>query len=100
VHWVPVSHGEGRFICSDEEMKRLIDNGQVAFQYVDFEGNASMDIAHNPNGSVYAVEAITSPDGRILGKMAHSERVGRGVMKNIPGDKDQRIFEAGVNYFK
>lgn len=100
IHWVPVSHGEGRFICSEEEIKRLINNGQVAFQYVDFQGNASMDISHNPNGSYYAVEGITSPDGRILGKMAHSERTGRGIMKNLPGEKDQRIFEAGINYFK
>ncbi|SKA73665.1 phosphoribosylformylglycinamidine synthase [Clostridium sp. USBA 49] len=100
IYTVPVSHGEGRFVCSEEEMKRLIANGQVACQYVDFEGNATYDIRYNPNGSFYAVEAITSPDGRILGKMAHSERIGLGVAKNIEGEKDQKIFEAGVNYFR
>ncbi|MCM8710079.1 phosphoribosylformylglycinamidine synthase [Clostridium sp. SYSU_GA19001] len=100
IHTIPVSHGEGRFVCSEEEIKRLIANGQVATQYVDFEGNATYDIKHNPNGSFYAVEGITSPDGRVLGKMGHSERVGYGIAKNIAGEKNQRIFEAGVNYFK
>jgi phosphoribosylformylglycinamidine synthase len=100
IHTVPVSHGEGRFVASEEEIRRLIENGQIATQYVDFEGTATYDISHNPNGSLYAVEGITSPDGRILGKMAHSERVGKDILKNIPGEKDQRIFEAGINYFK
>ncbi|MFL0246351.1 phosphoribosylformylglycinamidine synthase [Candidatus Clostridium stratigraminis] len=100
IHTLPVSHGEGRFVCSEEEIKRLINNGQVASQYVDFEGNATYDIKHNPNGSYYAVEAITSPDGRILGKMAHSERRGNGLYKNIPEINEQKIFEAGVSYFK
>lgn len=100
IYTIPVSHGEGRFVCSEEEIKRLISRGQVACQYVDFEGNASYDIRHNPNGSFYAVEAITSPEGRVLGKMAHSERFALGIAKNIEGEKEQKIFEAGVNYFK
>jgi phosphoribosylformylglycinamidine synthase len=99
IHTIPVSHGEGRFVCSEAEIKTLIENGQIATQYVDFQGNATYDIRHNPNGSFYAVEGITSPDGRILGKMAHSERVGDGICKNVPGDKDQGLFEAGVAYF-
>lgn len=100
IHTLPISHGEGRFVCSEEEIRRLINNGQVATQYVDFEGNATYCIEHNPNGSYYAVEAITSPDGRILGKMAHSERRGLGLYKNVPELNEQKIFEAGVSYFK
>ncbi|MBC2580368.1 phosphoribosylformylglycinamidine synthase [Clostridium sp. DJ247] len=100
IHSVPVSHGEGRFVASDDVIKSLIAKGQVATQYVDFNGNPTYDNRFNPNGSVYAVEGITSPDGRVFGKMAHSERTGNNVMKNILGDKDQKIFEAGVNYFK
>ena len=100
VHTVAVSHGEGRFVASDDVIKNLAKNGQIATQYVDFDGNPTYDIAYNPNGSMYAIEAITSPDGRILGKMAHSERVGNNVAKNIIGEKDQHIFSAGVNYFK
>lgn len=100
VHTLAISHGEGKFVAGDEVLKELIANGQIATQYVDFKGNAAMDIAYNPNHSVMAVEAITSPDGRILGKMAHSERAGNNIFKNVPGNKDQRIFEAGVNYFK
>ena len=100
VHTIAISHGEGKFVASDEMIKQLIENGQVATQYVDFEGNAAMDIAYNPNHSYMAIEGITSPDGRILGKMAHSERCGDNVFKNVPGNKYQRIFEAGVNYFK
>jgi phosphoribosylformylglycinamidine synthase len=100
IHTLPVSHGEGRFVCSEEEIKILIEKGQIAAQYVDFEGNPSNDIEYNPNGSFYAVEAITNEDGRILGKMAHSERVGHGLYKNIPGEKDQRLFEAGVQYYR
>lgn len=99
IHTIPISHGEGRFICNETEIKRLIENGQIAAQYVDFEGNASNNIEFNPNGSYFAVEAITSPDGRILGKMAHSERTGKLLYKNIPDIKEQKIFEAGVNYF-
>jgi phosphoribosylformylglycinamidine synthase len=100
IHTLPVSHGEGRFVCSEEEIKVLIEKGQIAAQYVDFEGNPSYDIDYNPNGSFYAVEGITNEDGRILGKMAHSERVGHGLYKNVPGEKDQRLFEAGVQYYR
>ena len=100
IHTVPVSHGEGRFACGSEEIKKLITNGQVATQYVDMQGEASYDIKYNPNGSLLAIESITSPDGRIFGKMAHSERVGTNILTNIQGNMDQKIFESGVNYFK
>ena len=100
VFTVPVSHGEGRFVASDADVARLIANGQIATQYVDLEGDPSGDIAWNPNGSVCAIEGITSPDGRILGKMGHSERRGENICLNVPGEKDQRIFESGVAYFK
>lgn len=96
---IPISHGEGRFVASDRVVDDLISNGQVATQYVDLDGHPSYDIASNPNGSVQAIEGITSPDGRILGKMGHSERVGTNVAKNVPGAKDQMLFEAGVRYF-
>ena len=97
---VPISHGEGRFIVSKELEEELITNGQIATQYVDFNGNATYDIDFNPNGSIDAIEGITSPDGRILGKMGHSERCYRDILKNMPGKKDQKIFEAGVNYYR
>ena len=97
---VPISHGEGRFIVSKELEEELIANGQIATQYVDFNGNATYDIDFNPNGSIDAIEGITSPDGRILGKMGHSERCYRDILKNMPGKKDQKIFEAGVNYYR
>ena len=97
---VPISHGEGRFIISKELEEELIANGQIATQYVDFNGNATYDIDFNPNGSVDSIEGITSPDGRILGKMGHSERCYRDILKNMPGKKDQKIFEAGVNYYR
>ena len=97
---IPISHGEGRFVANEEVMKELIENGQVATQYVDFEGNATYDIDYNPNGSVCAVEGITSKDGRILGKMAHSERSYRGNIINVPGNMDQKLFESGIEYFK
>ena len=100
VFTIPVSHGEGRFITDDETLARLAANGQIATQYVDFDGNPSMDIAFNPNGSVMAIEGITSPDGRVFGKMGHSERIGKNVYKNVTGEKDQKIFESGVKYFK
>lgn len=100
IYTIPISHGEGRFIANDDVMKRLIENGQVATQYVDFDGQPSMDIAFNPNFSNMAIEAITSPDGRVLGKMGHSERIGQYVYKNVDGNKDQKIFESGVRYFK
>ncbi len=100
VHTVPISHGEGRFVASHEVIRTLISNGQIATQYVDFHGNPSNDIIYTPNGSYEAIEGITSPDGRILGKMAHSERTGRGVAINVPGNKYQPIFTGGVNYFR
>lgn len=99
VHTIAVSHGEGRFVASEAEINTLAENGQIATQYVDMDGCASYDIRFNPNGSMYAVEGITSPDGRIMGKMGHSERKGSGVCVNIPGEKDQKLFEAGVRYF-
>jgi phosphoribosylformylglycinamidine synthase len=99
VHIIPVSNGEGRFVANNETMKSLFENGQVACRYVDILGHPTMNSMHNPSGSMQAIEAITSPDGRILGKMAHSERTGINVSKNIPGNHNQKIFEAGVNYF-
>ncbi|MDF2503909.1 phosphoribosylformylglycinamidine synthase [Clostridium sp.] len=100
VYTIPVSHGEGRFVGKETVIKKLFENGQVATQYVDFEGKPTYDIEFNPNGSMQAIEGITSPDGRILGKMGHSERVGSNIARNIPGNKDQKIFESGVKYFK
>lgn len=100
IHTIPVSHGEGRFVASDEMLNQLMLNGQIATQYVDFHGAPSGDIRYNPNGSLWAIEGITSPDGRVLGKMGHSERVGANVAINVPGEKDQQIFVSGVNYFK
>ena len=99
VYAVPASHGEGRFVASKEWIDKLFENGQVATQYVDVNGNPTMDEDFNPNGSYYAIEGITSPDGRVLGKMAHSERRGDGVAVNIYGDQDQKIFKSGVKYF-
>ena len=97
---VPISHGEGRFIASDELINKLAQNGQIATQYVDFEGNATSDVHFNPNNSMYAIEGITSPDGRVFGKMGHSERIGAGLYKNVLGNYDIRMFEAAVKYFK
>ena len=100
VYAVPASHGEGRFVASEEWIKKLFENGQVATQYVDVDGNPTMNEDFNPNGSYAAIEGITSPDGRVLGKMAHSERRGDGVALNIYGEQNQLIFESGVEYFK
>ncbi|MBR5774174.1 MAG: phosphoribosylformylglycinamidine synthase subunit PurQ, partial [Clostridia bacterium] len=100
IHTVAVSHGEGRFVATKEDMEKLIANGQIATQYVDLGGNPSADIAFNPNGSICAVEGITSPDGRVLGKMGHSERKGSNLYKNVGGEKEQGIFFSGVKYFK
>ncbi len=97
---VPISHGEGRFLASEALIKELIANGQVATQYVDLDGNATNDVRYNPNDSAFAIEGITSPDGRVLGKMGHSERVGKGLYKNVPGNYDIRMFESAVKYFK
>ncbi len=99
-HAVAVSHGEGRFYAPENIIKELFANGQVATQYVDAHGIPTMNTPYNPNGSLYAIEGITSPDGRILGKMGHSERFAPGLFRNIAGDKDQKIFLSGVNYFK
>jgi phosphoribosylformylglycinamidine synthase len=100
VFTMPVSHAEGRFVVSDEDLETLIKNGQIATQYSDEHGVPSMDISVNPNGSRYAVEGITSPDGRVLGKMGHIERTGRHLYKNVPGQYDSGIIAAGVRYFK
>ena len=100
LHNIPVSHGEGRFVATKEMLEQLIAGGQIATQYTDLEGVPSMDIAYNPNGSMLAIEGITSPDGRVLGKMGHTERAGQFVGKNIYGGKYQPIFQAGVDYFK
>ena len=100
IHTIPVSHGEGRFIASPEMMAQLAANGQIATQYVDASGVPTMEMPFNPNASVDAVEGIFSPDGRAFGKMGHSERKGENVAKNIYGNKDQKIFESGVDYFK
>ena len=99
-HAVAVSHGEGRFYAPESTIKELFANGQVAFQYVNPQGIPTMNTPYNPNGSLYAIEGITSPDGRILGKMGHSERFAPGLFRNIIGEKDQKLFQGGVNYFK
>ena len=100
VYAIPASHGEGRFVAEESVIKELFANGQVATRYVDLQGNPTMDEEFNPNGSYAAIEGITSPDGRVLGKMAHSERIGDGVAVNIYGNQNQHIFESGVSYFK
>ena len=97
---VPISHGEGKFLASEELIHQLAANGQIATQYVDLEGNATADVHFNPNGSLYAIEGITSPDGRVIGKMGHSERIGKGLYKNVPGEYDIQMFKAAVKYFK
>ena len=99
VYNVPISHGEGRFICSAHLFEQLKANGQIATQYVDLAGQPTYDVAYNPNESYMAIEGITSPDGRVFGKMAHSERVGKNICKNVYGEKDQKIFLSGVEYF-
>ena len=99
VHAIPVSHGEGRFVASDAWLKKLAENGQIATQYVDFADNPTNELPFNPNGSAWAIEGITDASGRIFGKMGHSERIGEYICKNIHGNKDQKLFEAGVEYF-
>lgn len=99
IYQVAVSHGEGRFVCGKEELEMLIKNNQIATQYVDFNGQPTYDIKYNPNGSSLGIEAITSADGRILGKMGHSERIGKNVYKNVPGNYDMQLFKSGVSYF-
>ena len=99
-HTIPISHGEGRFAADEDTVARLITNGQIATQYADLKGEPTMDILYNPNGSACAIEGITSPDGRVFGKMGHTERNRSLTGRNVPGDRNQRLFEAGVDYFK
>ncbi len=100
IHAIPISHGEGRFVCSGAVMRKLIENGQIATQYVDLKGEPTMDSAFNPNSSMCAVEGIVSPDGRVLGKMGHTERLTENVASNVDGNKEQLLFKSGVEYFK
>jgi phosphoribosylformylglycinamidine synthase len=100
VYTVPISHGEGRFLADDDTILKLASNGQIATQYVDFDGKPTYDIDFNPNNSCFAVEGITSPDGRVIGKMGHSERIGKGLYKNVYGEFDMKMFESAVKYFK
>ena len=100
IYTVPISHGEGRFIADEELIEELAKNGQIITQYVDLQGNPTNDIAFNPNGSDWAIEGICSPDGRVFGKMGHSERNGIDLYANVPGEKDQKLFASGVKYFK
>ncbi len=100
IYTVAISHGEGKFLASDAQVKELAQNGQIATQYVDLSGTPTSDIRYNPNGSSFAIEGITSPDGRVLGKMGHSERIGNGLYKNVYGEFDMKMFESAVKYFK
>ena len=97
---VPISHGEGRFLADEATIRALAANGQIATQYVDLEDQATADVRFNPNGSLFAVEGITSPDGRVFGKMGHAERIGSNLYQNVPGNYDLRMFEAAVKYFR
>ena len=99
IYSVPISHGEGRFLADEALIRSLAANGQIATQYVNENGEATDDILSNPNGSLFAVEGITSPDGRVFGKMGHSERVAKGLYKNVPGEYNIKMFEAAVKYF-
>ena len=100
LHTVAISHGEGRFVAPPALIEQLAENGQIATQYVDLDGNPTMDIHYNPNTSMMAIEGITSPDGRVFGKMGHRERIGTNLYRNVPGEKDQKIFQSGVAYFR
>ncbi len=100
IYTVPISHGEGKFLCSEAQALELAKNGQIATQYVDLDGNPTADIRYNPNGSTFAIEGITSPDGRVLGKMGHSERIGHGLYRNVIGEFDMKMFESAVKYFR
>ena len=100
IYCVPISHGEGRFLAEEGLIRELEKNGQIATQYVDLEGNPTMDLRYNPNGSLCAIEGITSPDGRVFGKMGHSERIGKNLYKNVPGNYDIRMFASAVRYFR
>jgi phosphoribosylformylglycinamidine synthase len=99
IHTLPISHGEGRFVAEESLLAELAVKGQVAAQYVNLFGNPTMEIQYNPNGSLYGVESLTSPDGRVLGKMAHTERFQEGIYQNVPGNKSQPIFQNAVRYF-
>ena len=100
IYTVPISHGEGRFLAEPALIEQLASRGQIATQYVDLEGVPSMDTDFNPNASLCAIEGITSPDGRILGKMGHSERIGKKLYRNVPGEQDMQLFRSAINYFK
>ena len=100
IYTVPISHGEGRFLASDALIQDLAAKGQIATQYVDLEGKPTADIRCNPNDSAFAVEGITSPDGRVFGKMGHSERWGAGLYRNVPGEYDMKLFRSAVEYFR
>ena len=100
IYTVPISHGEGRFLGSDELINKLAKNGQIATQYVDFNGNPTANIDFNPNNSAYAIEGITSPDGRVLGKMGHTERIGKGLYQNVEGTYEMGLFSSAMMYFK
>ena len=100
IYSVPISHGEGKFIASEKLVKELAANGQIMTQYVDLAGSATTDIRFNPNGSTAAIEGILSPDGRVFGKMGHSERKGYGLYKNVLGEYDMKLFESAVKYYK
>ncbi|NLV85662.1 MAG: phosphoribosylformylglycinamidine synthase, partial [Clostridiales bacterium] len=100
IYTVPISHGEGRFLCPEPLLHELFEKGQIVSQYVDPNGRPSLDISYNPNGSLAAVEGICSPDGRIFGKMGHSERIGKGLYKNVVGDYDIQLFSSAVLYYK
>ena len=100
VYSVPISHGEGRFLADEALIKKLSENGQIITQYVDFNGNATNDVQFNPNNSDFAIEGILSPDGRVLGKMGHTERWSCGLYKNVPGKYDMGLFKSAVDYYK
>ena len=100
IYSVPISHGEGRFIASEELVRQLAANGQICTQYVDLEGQPTDDVHFNPNDSVFAIEGICSPDGRVFGKMGHAERIGNGLYRNVPGEYDMKMFASAVKYFK
>ena len=100
IYKVPISHGEGRFVASEKTIDELLSNGQINTQYVDLDGDPTYDIHFNPNGSYYGIECITSPNGRILGKMGHSERIGDNLYKNVLGEYDMKLFESAVDFFK
>lgn len=100
IYSVPISHGEGRLLCNEAQLVALAEAGQIATQYVDLSGTPTMQVQFNPNGSAWAIEGLTSPDGRILGKMGHSERIGEGLYKNVEGRYDMQIFASAADYFK